>query len=90
MLLYVGSYALIGRFRRRDREDLCSTDDDEVLVYKIRFVCLANFIVNSPINLHFGFSFRTHTHTQTQFVVMYIFVGRSRMRSTVAAHFYSQ
>lgn len=38
MLLYVGSFALIGRFRRRDREDLCSTDDDEVLVYKIRCV----------------------------------------------------
>lgn len=36
ILLYVGSFALIGRFRRRDKEDLCSTDDDEVLVYKIR------------------------------------------------------
>ncbi|XP_031619913.1 protein Lilipod [Contarinia nasturtii] len=35
ILLYVGSFALIGRFRRRDREDLCSTDEDEVLVYKI-------------------------------------------------------
>ncbi|XP_055324901.1 protein Lilipod isoform X2 [Sitodiplosis mosellana] len=35
ILLYVGSFALIGRFRRRDKEDLCSTDDDEVLVYKI-------------------------------------------------------
>lgn len=36
ILLYVGSFALIGRFRRRDKEDLCSTDDDEILVYKIR------------------------------------------------------
>lgn len=36
VLLYIGSFALIGRFRRRDKEDLCSTDDDEILVYKIR------------------------------------------------------
>ncbi|XP_055708332.1 protein Lilipod isoform X2 [Phlebotomus papatasi] len=35
MLLYLGSYALIGRFRRRDREDLFSTDDDELTVYRI-------------------------------------------------------
>ncbi|XP_055690685.1 protein Lilipod isoform X2 [Lutzomyia longipalpis] len=35
MLLYLGSYALIGRFRRRDREDLFSSDDDELTVYRI-------------------------------------------------------
>lgn len=35
LLLYFGSFALIGRFRRRDREDLFSTDDDEVTVYRI-------------------------------------------------------
>ncbi|XP_055620583.1 protein Lilipod [Toxorhynchites rutilus septentrionalis] len=35
LLLYLGSFALIGRFRRRDREDLFSTDDDEVTVYRI-------------------------------------------------------
>lgn len=36
MMLYVGSYALIGRFRRRDKEDLFSTDEDEIIVYRIR------------------------------------------------------
>ncbi|XP_055377641.1 protein Lilipod isoform X2 [Condylostylus longicornis] len=35
MLLYTASYALIARFRRRDKEDLFSTDDDEILVYRI-------------------------------------------------------
>ncbi|KAL5273633.1 LMBR1L family protein [Megaselia abdita] len=35
MLLYTGSYILLARFRRRDREDLFSTDDDEILVYRI-------------------------------------------------------
>lgn len=35
LLLYLGSYAVIVRFRRRDREDLYSTDDDEILVYRI-------------------------------------------------------
>lgn len=35
MLLYLASYALISRFRRKDREDLFSTDEDEVLVYRI-------------------------------------------------------
>ena len=38
LLLYIGSFALIGRFRRRDREDLYSTDDDEMTVYRIRYV----------------------------------------------------
>lgn len=38
MLLYLASYALITRFRRKDREDLFSTDEDEVLVYRIRYV----------------------------------------------------
>uniref|UniRef100_T1GL44 Uncharacterized protein n=1 Tax=Megaselia scalaris TaxID=36166 RepID=T1GL44_MEGSC len=35
MMLYTGSYILLARFRRRDREDLFSTDDDEILVYRI-------------------------------------------------------
>lgn len=35
LLLYLGSYAVIVRFRRRDREDLYSSDDDEILVYRI-------------------------------------------------------
>ncbi|XP_055531491.1 protein Lilipod [Wyeomyia smithii] len=35
LLLYLGSFALINRFRRRDREDLFSTDDDEITVYRI-------------------------------------------------------
>uniref|UniRef100_A0A336MNJ6 CSON004217 protein n=1 Tax=Culicoides sonorensis TaxID=179676 RepID=A0A336MNJ6_CULSO len=35
MLLYIGSYALIGRFRRRDKEDLFSSDEDEIIVYRI-------------------------------------------------------
>lgn len=35
LLLYLGSYAFIGRFRRRDREDLFSHDEDEILVYRI-------------------------------------------------------
>lgn len=35
MLLYSGSYALIARFRRKDKDDLFSTDDDEILVYRI-------------------------------------------------------
>lgn len=38
MILYIGSYALIGRFRRRDREDLFSSDEDEIIVYRIRLV----------------------------------------------------
>uniref|UniRef100_A0A182MKH3 Protein LMBR1L n=1 Tax=Anopheles culicifacies TaxID=139723 RepID=A0A182MKH3_9DIPT len=35
LLLYLGSYALINRFRRRDRDDLFATDEDEVTVYRI-------------------------------------------------------
>lgn len=35
LLLLVGSYTLIERFRRRDREDLYSTEDDELKVYRI-------------------------------------------------------
>lgn len=36
LLLYIGSFMLINKFRRRDREDLYSTDYDEILVYRIR------------------------------------------------------
>ncbi|XP_053672138.1 protein Lilipod [Anopheles nili] len=35
LLLYLGSYALIIRFRRRDREDLFAPDEDEITVYRI-------------------------------------------------------
>lgn len=35
LLLYVSSYAIIRRFRRQDREDYFSTDEDEVTVYRI-------------------------------------------------------
>lgn len=34
-LLYISSYALIARFRRRDREDYLSVDEDEATVYRI-------------------------------------------------------
>ncbi|XP_043587512.1 protein Lilipod isoform X2 [Bombus pyrosoma] len=35
LVLYVSSYALIAKFRRRDREDYFSVDEDEATVYKI-------------------------------------------------------
>ena len=35
LVLYVSSYALIARFRRRDREDYFSVDEDEATVYRI-------------------------------------------------------
>lgn len=35
LLLYLSSYTLIGRFRRRDREEYLSTDEDEAMVYRI-------------------------------------------------------
>jgi uncharacterized membrane protein YhdT len=39
LLLLVGSYTLIERFRRRDREDLYSTEEDELKVYRISLLC---------------------------------------------------
>ncbi|XP_076762132.1 LMBR1-like protein lilipod [Xylocopa sonorina] len=35
LVLYVSSYALIAKFRRRDREDYFSVDEDEATVYRI-------------------------------------------------------
>ncbi|XP_012266650.1 protein Lilipod [Athalia rosae] len=35
LLLYISSYALIARFRRRDREDYFLVDEDEATVYRI-------------------------------------------------------
>ncbi|GAB1867457.1 Protein LMBR1L [Camponotus japonicus] len=35
LLLYISSYALIARFRRRDRDDYLSVDEDEATVYRI-------------------------------------------------------
>ncbi|XP_017122609.1 protein Lilipod isoform X2 [Drosophila elegans] len=37
ILLYFSSYVVVSRFRRRDRDDLYSNDEDEVLVYRISF-----------------------------------------------------
>ncbi|XP_017847864.1 protein Lilipod isoform X1 [Drosophila busckii] len=37
ILLYLSSYVIVSRFRRRDRDDLYSNDEDEVLVYRISF-----------------------------------------------------
>lgn len=31
------SYILTSWFRRKDREDICSNDKDELLVYRIRY-----------------------------------------------------
>lgn len=46
MLLLVASYTLIERFRRRDREDLYSTEDDELKVYRISLLfCIFSFAV---------------------------------------------
>lgn len=35
LLLYISSYALIARFRRKDREDYVLVDEDEATVYRI-------------------------------------------------------
>jgi hypothetical protein len=46
LLLIVGSYTLIERFRRRDQKDLYSTEDDELKVYRISlFFCILSFAV---------------------------------------------
>ncbi|XP_022209654.1 protein Lilipod isoform X1 [Drosophila obscura] len=37
ILLYFSSYVVVSRFRRSDRDDLYSNDEDEVLVYRISF-----------------------------------------------------
>ncbi|XP_030369700.1 protein Lilipod [Scaptodrosophila lebanonensis] len=37
ILLYFTSYVVVSRYRRRDRDDLYSNDEDEVLVYRISF-----------------------------------------------------
>ena len=35
IMLYLASYALIEKFRRKDHEDCYSTDEDEIIVYRI-------------------------------------------------------
>jgi LMBR1-like membrane protein len=46
LLLLVGSYTLIERFRRRDQKDLYSTEDDELKVYRISLLfCIFSFAV---------------------------------------------
>ncbi|XP_034115728.1 protein Lilipod [Drosophila sulfurigaster albostrigata] len=37
LMLYFSSYVVVCRFRRRDRDDLYSNDEDEVLIYRISF-----------------------------------------------------
>ncbi|KAH8307574.1 hypothetical protein KR044_003459, partial [Drosophila immigrans] len=37
IMLYFSSYVVVSRFRRQDRDDLYSNDEDEVLVYRISF-----------------------------------------------------
>jgi hypothetical protein len=38
-MLLVCSYSLIERFRRRDQQDIYSTEDDEIKVYRISLLC---------------------------------------------------
>lgn len=46
LMLLVGSYTLIERFRRRDREDLYSHEEDEMKVYRISlWFCIFSFAV---------------------------------------------
>lgn len=46
MLQLVGSYTLIERYRRRDRADLYSAEDDEMKVYRISlWFCIFSFAV---------------------------------------------
>ncbi|XP_077290951.1 LMBR1-like protein lilipod isoform X2 [Arctopsyche grandis] len=35
IMLYLASYALIEKFRRKDHEDCYSTDEDEIIIYRI-------------------------------------------------------
>lgn len=45
-MLIVGSYTLVERFRRRDKEDLYSSEDDELKVYRISLLfCIFSFAV---------------------------------------------
>lgn len=46
LVLLTGSYTLVERFRRRDQEDLFSSDDDELKVYRISLLfCIFSFAV---------------------------------------------
>lgn len=46
LMLLVGSYTFIERFRRRDQQDLYSTEDDELKVYRISLLfCIFSFAV---------------------------------------------
>ncbi|XP_011313729.1 protein LMBR1L [Fopius arisanus] len=52
LLLYTSSYAFIGRFRRRDREDYFSVDEDEATVYRISlWLCTVALAVSAGATL---------------------------------------
>ena len=47
LLLYISSYALISRFRRTDRDDYLSVDEDEAMVYRISlWLCSVSLAVS--------------------------------------------
>lgn len=47
LLLYVSSYAIIRRFRRHDRDDYFSTDEDEITVHRISvWICTFSLAVS--------------------------------------------
>lgn len=47
LMLLSGSYTLIERFRRRDQQDIFSTEDDEIKVYRISiFFCIFSLAIS--------------------------------------------
>lgn len=57
LILYLSSYALIAKFRRKDREDYFSVDDDEALVYRISlWLCTVALAVSVGATLLLPFS----------------------------------
>ncbi|XP_069687432.1 protein Lilipod isoform X2 [Periplaneta americana] len=57
LLLYMSSYAIIRKFRRQDREDYFSTDEDEVTVYRISlWLCTFSLAVSVGSALLLPFS----------------------------------
>uniref|UniRef100_A0A1B0G2Z2 Uncharacterized protein n=1 Tax=Glossina morsitans morsitans TaxID=37546 RepID=A0A1B0G2Z2_GLOMM len=46
IVLYIASYVLISRFRRKDRDDVFSNDEDELLVYRISsWLCIFSMAI---------------------------------------------
>ncbi|XP_022919593.1 protein Lilipod [Onthophagus taurus] len=57
ILLYLSSFALLGKFKRRGREDYYSTDEDEVMVYRIStWLCTFSLAVSIGAVLLLPFS----------------------------------